>query len=84
MSHDATAAPIAADPYRMLKRVVRHGALGVKAMTALTLAGGVGAALALAAWWLLPLSLLAAGLVYVLGQSFVELVTVIVDMMVPK
>ena len=74
----------APNPYRMLQRVVRHGALGVKAMSALTLAGGVAAALALPAGWLLPLALVLAGLVYVLGQSFVELVTVIVDMMVPK
>ncbi len=74
----------APNPYRTLQLVVRHGAAGVKALVALTLAGGVGAALALSAWWLLPLALLAAGLVYVLGQSFVELVTVIVDMMVPK
>jgi fatty acid desaturase len=81
MENVVEAAP---NPYRMLQRVVRHGAIGVKAVTALTLAFGVGAALSLAWWWLVPVVLLAAGLVYVLGQSFVELVTVIVDMMVPK
>lgn len=74
----------AQNPYRMLQRVVRHGSSGVKALTALLLACGLGAALALALWWLLPLALLVAGLTYVVGQSFVELVRIIVDMMVPK
>ncbi len=69
--------------YRMLQRVVRHGAVTVNALALLTFAGGVGAALALSAWWLLPIVLLAGAVVYVLGHSFVELVTLIVDMMVP-
>jgi hypothetical protein len=73
-----------ANTYPTLQLVVRHGSAGVKAVAALALVAGLGAAFTLSSWWLVPLVLLGAGLTYVLGQSFVELSTLIVDMMVPK
>lgn len=73
-----------ADPYRMLRLVVRHGHVGVKLLCAALLAGGLLTALLTGWLWAVPITLAGTGLVYVLGRSLVELVHVIVEMLVPK
>ncbi|HZQ59943.1 MAG TPA: hypothetical protein VFC24_01265 [Casimicrobiaceae bacterium] len=52
--------------------------------------GVIGAALVLLlawtalAWIALPLALFAGGLVFVLGKSYVEIVTIVTEMLVPR
>jgi hypothetical protein len=64
--------------------LVKHGDTGVLALTAGVLVSGLLAVLMTAAWWALPLVLVGSGLLYVLARSYVELVKVIVDMLLPK
>ena len=72
------------NPYRTLYFLVKHGDLGANLVTlGVLLAAGVGALIA-GALWALPLVVLGAGLLLVILRSYVELVRVIVDMLLPK
>jgi hypothetical protein len=68
----------------MLHCIVRFGRVGAVALALL-----VGAAVALAGapllgWPAAAIAVAAAGLTYVLAKSYVELVTLIADMLIPK
>ena len=72
------------DRYPALRFIVRHGALGAP-LVALAIAG-----LALALLW--PLSgtvavgvaLVLGGIVYLIAKAFVEIVTILTEMLVPR
>jgi len=72
------------NPYRTLYFLVKHGDWGANLVSlGVLLAAGVGAVI-VDALWALPLVVLGAGLLLVILRSYVELVRVIVDMLLPK
>lgn len=72
------------NPYRTLHAVVRHGDTGVIVVVAAVLLLGLAGCLANGAYWAAPVVVAADALLYVLARSYVELVRVIVDMLLPK
>jgi hypothetical protein len=72
------------NPYRTLHFLVAHGDKGVVVVTILVLLAGVLGAVLTGALWAIPVVLAADALLYVLARSYVEMVQVIVDMLLPK
>ena len=72
------------DDYPILRMIVRHGAAGVVAATAIVLVLVAGIGHALIGWLALPVAVLAALATYVLGRSYVELVRLITEMLLPR
>ena len=72
------------NPYRTLHAVVRHGDTGVVVVVAAILLLGLAGCVATGAFWAAPVVVAANALLYVLARSYVELVRVIVDMLLPK
>jgi len=70
--------------YRILHLLVRHGHTGVLVLSGCVLALGLFAALMTGAWWTVPLTLVGSALLYIVARSYIELVHVIVDMLLPK
>ena len=73
-----------ANPYRTLHAVVRHGDAGVNVVVAAVLLLGLAACAAYGVYWAMPLVAAGSAVLYVLARSYVELVRVIVDMLLPK
>lgn len=74
----------AKDPYRTLNMLVKHGDAGATALTvAVLLLGAVGVVVT-GALWAIPVVLLGSALLHIVARSYVELVRVIVDMLLPK
>lgn len=72
------------DPYRTLHMLVKHGDTGATALTVAVLLLGVAAVVFTGALWAIPVVLLGSALLHVVSRSYVELVRVIVDMLLPK
>jgi hypothetical protein len=73
------------DQYPTLNRIVKHGDAIAPAVAALPFLGAVAASLILGAHWLVPVGgAVASVVVLFLMKSFVELVRVISDMLLPK
>ena len=70
--------------YRTLHMLVKHGDTGVLALTVAIVVLGLLAVLMTGVLWATPLVLLGSGLFYVVARSYIELVKVIVDMLLPK
>ena len=70
--------------YRTLHMLVKHGDLGANAVTLGVLLLALLAIVLTASWWALPVALFGTALVYIVARSYVELVRVIVDMLLPK
>jgi len=70
--------------YRTLHMLVKHGDRGVLVLTVGVLLLGLLAVVMTGALWAAPLVLVGTGLLYVVARSYVELVRVIVDMLLPK
>jgi hypothetical protein len=64
--------------------LVKHGDRGVLVLTVGVLLLGLLAVVMTGALWAAPLVLVGTGLLYVVARSYVELVRVIVDMLLPK
>jgi len=71
-------------PYRTLRLLVEHGDRGAIAVTGAVLLLGLAGVLFTGTLWAIPVVLFADALLYVLARSYVELVRVIVDMLLPK
>lgn len=74
----------APNPYRTLHALVKYGDQGVLVVTLGALLLGLAATVATHSPWAIPAVLAADALLYVLARSYVELVRVIVDMLLPK
>ena len=72
------------NPYCTLHLIVRHGDTGAVVVTASALVLGLFALVMLGALWAAPIVLAGAGLLHIVVRSYVELVRVIVDMLLPK
>jgi hypothetical protein len=72
------------DSYRMLHFLVSHGDRVAIVVAIATLALGVGVWLTGASVWFAVLGVLGAAFMYLIMRSYVELVRVIVDMLLPK
>ena len=72
------------DTYRMLYFLVSHGDRVAVAVAIATLALGVGMWLSGASLWFAVVGVLGAAFMYLIMRSYVELVRVIVDMLLPK
>lgn len=72
------------NPYRTLHFLVRHGDTGATAVSVAVLLLGLLGVLATGALWAIPIVLFGVALLYVVARSYVELVRVIVDMLLPK
>ena len=72
------------DTYRMLHFLVTHGDRVAIAVAAVTLALGVGVFLSGGSVWFAVIGVLGAGFMYLIMRSYVELVRVIVDLLLPK
>jgi hypothetical protein len=70
--------------YPMVNAVVRHGNLFAVVMAGAAVALGVYFALVHASIVYALIGVAAGGMLYVLLKSYVELVTIIADMMLPK
>jgi hypothetical protein len=70
--------------YRTLHMLVKHGDRGALVLTLGVLLLGLLAVLVTGALWAAPLVLVGTGLLYVVARSYVELVRLIVDMLLPK
>lgn len=70
--------------YRILHLLVEHGDKGVVAVTAGALMIGLLAVFLTGAFLLAPVVLIASALLYIVARSYIELVRVIVDMLLPK
>jgi hypothetical protein len=70
--------------YRTLHFLVRHGALAALAVSIGALLVGFGIVLAGGWLWAIPVVAAAALVLYVILRSYVEMVCVIVDMLLPK
>lgn len=70
--------------YQVLHLLVDHGDKGVIAVTAGALLIGLVAVFLTGAFLLAPVVLAASALLYIVARSYVELVRVIVDMLLPK
>lgn len=70
--------------YRTLHFIVRHGDRLALAVTIGTLLACVLLSVATGALWSLPLGIVAGAFMYLIMRSYVELVRVIVDMLLPK
>ena len=72
------------NPYRTLHALVKYGDTGVNVLTAAVLLLGLAACVFTGALWPLPAVAVGDALFYVVARSYVELVRVIVDMLLPK
>lgn len=72
------------DTYRMLYFLVAHGDLVAAAVAIATLVLGVGVWLSGASVWFVVIGVFGAAFMYLIMRSYVELVRVIVDMLLPK
>lgn len=72
------------DQYPTIKFIVERGNHLAAAIGALPLLGGVALLLLGVHWFALVAGTVAAGVVYFLMKSYVELVRVIADMLLPK
>lgn len=70
--------------YRILHLLVEHGDKGAIAVTVGALLIGLVAVFLTGAFLFAPVVLLASALLYIVARSYVELVRVIVDMLLPK
>ena len=70
--------------YRILHLLVEHGDKGVIALTVAALLIGLAAVFLTSTFLLAPVVLLGSALLYIVARSYVELVRVIVDMLLPK
>jgi hypothetical protein len=72
------------DKYPVLSLVKRHGAAGSVGVTILVALLAGGGAWPLAGWLAIPIAILLGGLAYVLAKCFVELITLITDVLMPE
>jgi len=72
------------NPYPTLNFLVKHGKLLPPAVAGAALVAGLLVAVFAAAWWAVPVGVAAAAFLYLIMCSYVELVRVIVDMLLPK
>jgi hypothetical protein len=72
------------DPYWMLHFIVSHGDWIAIVTGALPLVASVAMVIFGAPFWLLAVGAIGAAFLFMLMRSFVELVRVIVDMLLPK
>lgn len=70
--------------YRTLYFLVKHGDWVAAVVGLVTLAAGVGAWIAGASAWFAVAGVLGGGFMYLIMRSYIELVRVIVDMLLPK
>jgi hypothetical protein len=76
--------PIANPSYGALEFLVRHGDWIAVVVALMPIAGGVAAWAAGMSVVFVPVGLVGSALAYLLMRSYVELVRVIVDMLLPK
>ncbi len=72
------------DPYWMLHLIVRHGDWIALVSGALPLLASVAGVVCGLPWWSLAAGVAGSAFLFMLMRSFVELVRVIVDMLLPK
>ena len=72
------------DTYRMLYFLVSHGERVAAVVAIATLALGLGVWLSGASVWFAVIGVFGAAFMYLIMRSYVELVRVIVDMLLPK
>ena len=72
------------DPYWMLHFIVKHGDWIAIVAGVLPLLASVAGVVCGAPFWLLAVGAVATAFLFMLMRSFVELVRVIVDMLLPK
>ena len=70
--------------YPMIRALVRHGGIAAMALAVVTFALGLFLATQTGAWIYAGIGALAGAVVYALLKSYVALVTIIADMMLPK
>lgn len=73
-----------ASRFPMLENVVRHGGLAANILSPLAALVLIGLCWTLLGWLSLPLGAVVGGVIYVLIRSFVEIVTLITEMLMPK
>jgi hypothetical protein len=71
-------------PYWMLQFIVKHGDWIAIVSGALPLVASIAGVLAGSPWWALAVGAAGSAFLFLLMRSFVELVRVIVDMLLPK
>ncbi|MFT4066534.1 hypothetical protein [Paraburkholderia sp.] len=76
--------PIYKSPYPALEVITKHGNLIAIIAGLLPLVAGVWAWLATTAWWPLVAAIIAAPILWFIVRSYVELVRVLSDMLLPK
>lgn len=72
------------DQYPTLNLIVRHGESLAAVAGLLPLLGAIAAFVLGAHWIMLPAGAVAGGFLYLLLRSYVELVRVMADMLIPK
>jgi hypothetical protein len=70
--------------YRILHLIVKYGGIGANLVTLAVLLVGMSGAVMTSNWWMIAIVLFATMFLYVIVHSYVELVRVIVDMLLPK
>jgi hypothetical protein len=70
--------------YRVLHSIVRFGHAGAIMLTVLVALAVAGAGFTSLGWMAVLLGIACGAVVYFLARSYVELVTLIVDMLLPK
>jgi hypothetical protein len=70
--------------FPMLHFIMRWGKIGAGGLATLVVVAGVWAALASGTWVWAPVGVVVAAVGYALALSYVELVRLIVDMLLPK
>lgn len=70
--------------YRTLYLIVKHGDIGARFITLAVLVLGLVGVSVSGSLWAIPVVLFGTALFYLIARSYVELVRVIVDMLLPK
>lgn len=70
--------------YPMVQLLVARGKIISILLALAVLLGGIAAGLAWQQWWLAPVALVAAGLLLGLLLSYVEVLRIIADTLIPK
>ncbi len=70
--------------YPTLRLLEKHGDMLAVAVSLLPAGAGLTASLSGASWWWLAAGLIAAAFLYLAARSYIELVRLMIDMLLPK